>query len=239
MDFGVDFRYNTNRGHFLLFEYNYSKIKGGESFDDDVTNGLGFISYHGVDGRTNDYKVNFAYKISQLITKSHFFITMGAFYKDAQVTSTDGRGIGVEDNTIVYYSGYGNQTNSIYQGIMFGIAFEYIGKRHKFFLQADRLIPLIYHGEQIWYGRTPDLYWQLDNNEDGDSSGIRLKAEYALKLGDGFFKYLKLYSIYEQIDFRGITETEPTFRIVGGDQDSLILGEASYQSFSAGIAIEF
>ena len=54
IDIGLDLKYNISDKIFGELEYSYRKIKGGSSIDDDITNGDGAYSSHGVDGRTND-----------------------------------------------------------------------------------------------------------------------------------------------------------------------------------------
>jgi len=235
IDIGLDLKYNISDKVFGILEYNYSKIKGGSSIDDDITNGDGAYSSHGVDGRTNDYKLNFGYKVYDPGMLS-LFTTAGIFYKDAKVTSTDGTA-----NYAPYsFEGYGQQTNSKYYGAMLGLKLESKTTNTKSFIQADLLIPVRYEGDQIWYGRDPDLYWRLRNNKNisGDY-GFRIKAEHGYKIKNSFIKYAKLYTYYEEIKFDGLTESEPGWKVKGGSLGSVVEGSAEYKLFGAGIALEF
>lgn len=234
IDIGLDLKFNVSDKIFSELEYSYRKIKGGSSIDDDITNGYGFYSSHGVDGRTNDYKLNFGYKVYDPGMLS-LFITTGGFYKDAKVTSTDGVA-----NYEYSFEGYSNQTNSKYYGAMLGLKLESKTTNTKSFLQTDFLIPLRYKGDQIWYKRVPVLHWSLRNNKNisGDY-GFRIKAEHGYKIKNSFIKYVKLYTYYEEIEFDGLTESEPDWIVKGGSPDSIVEGNAQYKSFGAGIALEF
>ncbi len=235
LDGGLDLKYNFTNNIFTELEYTYSKIKGGSSIDDDITNGGNAYSWHGVDGRANDYKLNFGYKIYNPKPIS-LYITAGAFYKDVKVSSTDG---------YLSYSpfiseGLGAQTNSKYYGAMLGFRLQSKTSNTKSFIQADALLPLRYEGDQIWYGRDPDLHWRLRNNKNihGDY-GFRVKGEFGYKVKNSFIQYAKIYTYYERITINGLTETEPTWEVKGGSPGSAVEGQAQYEAYGAGLALEF
>ena len=129
IDLGLDIKYNISDKMFTLLEYNYGTIKGGKSADDDVQNGSGEYSTHGVEGRTNDYKLNFGYKVFERNNIS-LSPTAGIFHKDIKVMSTNGYGIGGVYGNGESFEGeeYGNQTHSKYTGLMAGIR---IGKKQQ------------------------------------------------------------------------------------------------------------
>lgn len=96
-----------------------------------------------------------------------------------------------------------------------------------------------YEGDQIWYGRDPDLHWKLRNNKNikGDY-GFRIKAEHGYKIKNSFIKYAKLYTYYEEIEFEGLTEIKPNWKVRGESLDSVVEGSTEYKSFGVGVALE-
>ena len=85
-----------------------------------------------------------------------------------------------------------------------------------------------------------NIVLNLRNNKNisGDY-GFRIKAEHGYKIKNSFIKYVKLYTYYEEIEFDGLTESEPDWIVKGGSPDSIVEGNAQYKSFGAGIALEF
>lgn len=235
IDFGLDLKYNFSDKTFTMFEYTYSEVKAGQSTDDDINNGAGYYSWHGVEGRVNDYKLKFGYR---LVNPGSFslFATAGLFHKEVETITKDG---------VLTYNSYsmqgpGNETNSQFSGLTIGPRFEFKTENTKNVLQTELLIPLRYKGKQIWYGRDPDLHWELRNNQDNyNGSGFRLKAEHGYKIKDSFLKYVKLYSYYEEIEVIGLKEIENGVTSKGGTSATVINGSVNYKAYGGGLAFEF
>jgi hypothetical protein len=251
-DFGIDLKYNFSPNFFTIFEYTKSKSSSGYSTDDDIGNGHGVYGRSPkVKGSVDDFKLNFGYKIYSIRENIPLFLTAGGFYKNVKVGDYGGWQIsdGSSDNqpgTQAFPNGEkGNYTNSKYAGLMIGSHLEHKTSETKDSLQLDFLLPLSYKGDQIWYGRDPDSHWNLKNNKPG--IGYRIKAEHGFKIGDleKSKKYLKIYGYYEVMKFTGLTETQYSnsqdkyYRKKGGTPSGVTNGKAKFESFGAGIALEF
>jgi len=251
-DFGIDIKYNFSPNFFTIFEYTKSKSSSGYSTDDDIGNQGGIYGRSNkVKGSVDDFKLNFGYKIYSIRENIPLFLTAGGFYKNVKVADYGGWQIsdgtdGSSPGTMVFSNNEkGNYTNSKFAGLMIGSHLEHKALETKDSLQFDLLIPLSYKGDQIWYGRDPDSHWNLKNNKPG--IGYRIKAEHGFKIGDleKSKKYFKIYGYYEVMKFTGLTETqysnsqEDYYRTKGGNPGSVTNGKAKFESFGAGIALEF
>ncbi len=240
LDFGTDIRYFFTPKIFTELEYTYSQTKGGSASDDDVENGLGLYSRHGVAGRFNDIKLSTGYEFYKSGSLG-ISVVGGAFFKEAEVNTKYG--------VLNYGSGVdnlenGNQTNSKYMGLLAGGEIRSkLSKDVKFSFRADYLLPLKYKAENLWYGRTPTLYWTMQNSKDSGQGdfGVRLKSELGFKTGSTFIDYVKLYAFYEYIEFEGLIESEANYDDVDGRvcTNCLSVGEAKFEAFGGGVSLEF
>ena len=212
---------------------------GGESTDDDIQNGSGEYSWHGVEGEANDLKLNYGIKMADY-HNIKLFLTSGIFYKNIKVITVDGYGKGGSYGSGISFAGRCNgtgrcnYTNTTHIGGMIGIRGESKTVRTNYFIQTDFLLPIYYKGKQIWYGRDPDLYWTLESNEYSRKEyGIRLQAGYGYNIENSFLKNVTVYTYYETINIDGLTEKQGNFTYISSR------GNTYYDTYGVGVAFEF
>ena len=246
IDLGTDLEIRLSPEIFANIEYNYSKVKGGSSTDDDIENGYGAFSWHGVNGQTHDVKISLGYK-HNYSDKTSIIPLIGIFHKEVEVESSYGSANYESD-----FSSFEVLAESVnkYSGVSIGAQLQRkLNNEAKFNLRIDYLIPLIYSSNNIWYGRDPDLYWNMKNSRDYNKGdfGARIKSELGFKVANNaIIDYIKLYAFYEYIQVKGLIEeggqgsSMPNYAIDGRNcSECLSEGVTKFEAFGAGIAVEF
>ena len=237
VDYGLDLKYTLSNQTFVMAELMGSSSTDGKSTDDDIQNYYGVYSISGAKGGTGDFKLNVGYKVLDLKRNRPLFITAGAFYKNAKVSTLgfvqlDGR---LQVTNFAPESYEPAKANSEYYGLMFGSRLESNDVDTKSSIQIDFLLPLRYQGDQVWYNKNldgSDRYWSLNNNNPG--IGFRVKAEQGYKISNSFDSYIKFYGYYEAMKFSELTEIHD-----GVELKSRYKGKANFNTFGGGIAFEF
>jgi hypothetical protein len=247
---GLDVKYDLTDNLFTDLELDYSKVKGGEAHDDDISNKGYIYSKGGVEGETKDLKLSFGYKFDlDNVGVDSFSIapTVGGFYKNINYHSENKTQLGYTlvnlppyGNIPIPYqsssSGITNETDSDIIGVSFGLKLESKDPiKEKSVIKFDFLLPVHYVGKMTWHKRVPVLNWELENRKKFDpknNNGFRIKYEKGYKINNSMIDYLKFYSSYEKIIIKNLKETEPNWNYKGK-------GRVEFEAFAMGIGLEF
>jgi hypothetical protein len=225
-EIGCDLELQMSPSTKFALDYSHGKAQDGSSSYSD-SNGDYYNYLNGLDGKSDDVRLRFSHKIFDL-NKFSISPVIGGLYTNIRSSISNN-----EEGEI--------KTNSKYYALMVGLDNEFRSDSgNKINLIANFLTSSRYKSHQSGYIVNSDKNWILENSRENteDDWGVSIRGEYSHKLGNNVFKYVKIYSIFEYMEFDGLTQKKSNELAVGGTGD-VIRGEAKYKSLSAGITFTF